>query len=769
MADLVLSWNPAWGPRPHVEPTGGDAAPTAAVSGAARGAKRPREDAPRDPRAPQAPQDDDADECDVYDTSAQAAAAEHDPQAALRKLLLACPGTPMATDDAAWGPTSLRLRHPPPPCGAATVCDALYWFPLPPHVTREAREADAAARARATAHRKPELMVSAAGVAARRRVVAAWGATQPWWASLTVEQPEARVAMGPPPKPLELWSVLPSAGHVGVPRFWGQSLWGPAKTDARGLGAPMTPGLRSDPSRAPRPEQTAAIDAALASMTAVGGAAVIAACGFGKSSIAMQIAARLGRRTAIIVNRRHLMGQWRDNIRGKPWTWADSGATVDVGATAASLGTTPDTVGDWVRAKCRKVAQHKPVEGQPPPPPLPSGCGAAVYAAHADATPSACPRCGASQFLDLWVPTVEPVDAWVPGAKVGWVQGPWNPTKRRRDSAAPLAHQADTCPDDVDGADFLVMSAHSVVQCGYPRALRDSVGLVIVDEMHYLGAAMLSQVLAQFRAAYRLSMTATPERPDGRELVLYASGGPVVYRWERIPSVTGVRGAVDVRVLRYDARAVAPVYFSARDGKRIINVAGTMAALAADAHRTAAQVDTIRRLLPSRALTLVACDTQARAEELYDALVPADVPRSRAFLLHGDVPNVDAGIAASKGRTAKLIVATFDLLQEGYDALRLDTIVLLTPEKRVKQAVGRTERPHPGKLRSLVVDWVDEGVPQFERWAGIRKQGYATAGFAVTTERIAAAGNSGSSSTSGGTTITALKSGPPRPARGAAP
>lgn len=57
-------------------------------------------------------------------------------------------------------------------------------------------------------------------------------------------------------------------------------------------------------------------------------------------------------------------------------------------------------------------------------------------------------------------------------------------------------------------------------------------GLVVFDEVHHLCAESYSQAARLCLAPYRLGLTATPERADGREALLDELVGPVVYRKE---------------------------------------------------------------------------------------------------------------------------------------------------------------------------------------------------------------------------------------------
>ena len=101
-----------------------------------------------------------------------------------------------------------------------------------------------------------------------------------------------------------------------------------------------------------------------------------------------------------------------------------------------------------------------------------------------------------------------PRQGWMPEARVGWLQG-----------AAPSKYV-----DTVD-KDIVVASIESLSQCAYAREMIQEFGLVMVDEMHHLGAQTLSQVLPKLPCRYVLGISATPDRNDGLEHVLYWLAG----------------------------------------------------------------------------------------------------------------------------------------------------------------------------------------------------------------------------------------------------
>jgi len=74
----------------------------------------------------------------------------------------------------------------------------------------------------------------------------------------------------------------------------------------------------------------------------------------------------------------------------------------------------------------------------------------------------------------------------------------------------------------------------AIIQSTHDKAgVKDLVadyGQVIVDECHHLSAFTFEQVMKQVKAKYVLGLTATPERKDGHQPILYMQCGPIRYR-----------------------------------------------------------------------------------------------------------------------------------------------------------------------------------------------------------------------------------------------
>jgi hypothetical protein len=75
------------------------------------------------------------------------------------------------------------------------------------------------------------------------------------------------------------------------------------------------------------------------------------------------------------------------------------------------------------------------------------------------------------------------------------------------------------------------------------RSFGDRFGLVIADEGHHCPASTYQRVIRECRAPWRIALTATPDRDDGRTPILYWTMGEIVYQLGHRPLVSDRRSA----------------------------------------------------------------------------------------------------------------------------------------------------------------------------------------------------------------------------------
>jgi len=249
--------------------------------------------------------------------------------------------------------------------------------------------------------------------------------------------------------------------------------------------------------------------------------------------------------------------------------------------------------------------------------------------------------------------------------------------------------------EDVKDRHVVVAMAQSLSRRSY--ASLGSFDFLVVDEVHNMATRCFSKVLLKAGGArFTLGLSATPERPDGLSKVFRWFLGAQSVRKERPPL------RLEVRTVRYTG--VRPVI----DFRGEMNLAATLTALSEEGPRNRRIVEEVEGLLRSSAgrnvLVLSSRIRQLRA--LQEALSASSV---HAALYVGGTSKEEL----KQAEQARVLLATYEMVNEGFDLPKLNVVVFATPRSRVEQAVGRILRNPNPELVPVVVDVVDEKPPMF--------------------------------------------------------
>jgi superfamily II DNA or RNA helicase len=231
-------------------------------------------------------------------------------------------------------------------------------------------------------------------------------------------------------------------------------------------------------------------------------------------------------------------------------------------------------------------------------------------------------------------------------------------------------------------ADFVITMIQTLCSREHPPGTFDSIGLLVVDEAHHIGAAAFSQTMFKVPAKYTLGLTATPERKDGLTRILYWFLGPEFFRVQREN-----QKQVSVVTLPFDCGRFRDGVPTTRFGK--VNLAGMITELTEIDERNKMILETVRSCLEEDRRILILTD---RREHCLWFL--AQFGEQLAGLYIGAMKEDELNISA----TRRIVIATFAMASEGLDIPVLDTVILVTPKSDVTQAVGRILRETKGKV-----------------------------------------------------------------------
>ena len=191
------------------------------------------------------------------------------------------------------------------------------------------------------------------------------------------------------------------------------------------------------------------------------------------------------------------------------------------------------------------------------------------------------------------------------------------------------------------------------------------------------------------------------QRKDGLTKVFKWFIGNVVYKVAKKQSVVC---AVETLTIRSADTTEYAREHLLRNGK--VNLAKMINNLAAYAPRRALVLARLYELMeaePSRNVIMLS-DRRQHLEDIRAALEKDG--RYTSGLYIGGMKNADL----EDSKRAQVILGTYNMVSEGFDLPKLDTLFLLTPKSDVEQSVGRIQRKHAYTEEDnlpLVVDFVD--------------------------------------------------------------
>lgn len=292
--------------------------------------------------------------------------------------------------------------------------------------------------------------------------------------------------------------------------------------------------------------------------------------------------------------------------------------------------------------------------------------------------------------------------------------------------------RGDKC--EVVGTKFCVAMIHSLSRDGkYPDWITKGFGLVIIDECHRMPADQFSTVATMFPAKIRMGLSATPDRSDGKEQMLYAHVGPIRAKAEAqmmVPKVLRFPSAWECpKVIREDKhtgeRRVVRLPHQAGKTTHIEKI------LAADPVRNHLIAELIAAAHAKGRKVVVFSTLIDHLQSLHRAVHSAHGISGRDMGFYSQASTKAEKEARERGKVKPIIFTTYSMMSEGTDIPWLDTCILAIPRSNVIQVVGRIRREYPDKKQPVVMDVVDADSPVFANYAANRRKWYLSIGAEV--------------------------------------
>ena len=270
----------------------------------------------------------------------------------------------------------------------------------------------------------------------------------------------------------------------------------------------------------------------------------------------------------------------------------------------------------------------------------------------------------------------------------------------------------------VIGKKITVALVQSLYKCA--EKVSPHIGNLIVDECHRIPSRTFTDAVTEFDSRYMLGLSATPWRRDKLSKLIFWHLGDVHHEVDKNYLIeAGFVLPADVIFRETDFR---PFHDPVLEYSKMLSELTTD-----DERNRLIAADIARESQDTPGVCLVLTDRKKHCETLqaimkYKHNVSADI-------LTGDLSSsqrLEIVQRLDQGRV-KVLIATGQLIGEGFDCRQLSTLFLATPVRfsgRVLQYLGRVLRPAPAKSSARVFDYVDVHVDPLMAAAKARRKVY---------------------------------------------
>jgi superfamily II DNA or RNA helicase len=231
-------------------------------------------------------------------------------------------------------------------------------------------------------------------------------------------------------------------------------------------------------------------------------------------------------------------------------------------------------------------------------------------------------------------------------------------------------------------------------------------GLVVFDEAHHVPAETFKEVALSLDSPFRLALSATPEREDKNEHLIYEAVGPPVYR-------ASYRSMIEAGLVVPVEHYRVYVRMSKEEEKNYASLPNDNAIVLRNAAAKAGAkipvaVRIVAREVALGSKVLVFTQFIDQAEELYRRLREAGIA---AELITSEEGNREAAFRRFSAGVSKVVVTT-TVLDEGVDVPDAEVAVVVSgtgSRRQMIQRVGRVVRATSGKRAARVYELVARG------------------------------------------------------------
>lgn len=275
---------------------------------------------------------------------------------------------------------------------------------------------------------------------------------------------------------------------------------------------------------------------------------------------------------------------------------------------------------------------------------------------------------------------------------------------------------------------FVVGMVQSLAKIDYDDEIFKDFGMIIIDEVHHMGARNFSKVYQKMSAKYMLGISAEKHRNDGAYKIINWYMGPILHAEEQQPN-----NMVVVKKFRYKTsnqeRSKVILNKFTREPDRSTMITN----LVCIKRRNRFILKIIEELF-DQGKNILCLSGRKKQVDLFHKLL------NQNEYTKGSVGKYMGGMseeALAESATKQIILGTYDMAQEGLDIENLNVVILCTPKSAIKQSVGRILRKDIYEEHPIVIDIIDEDNSVIKKQANKREMYYRKQKYNIQEFKIA--------------------------------
>ncbi|AYV85033.1 MAG: putative ATP-dependent RNA helicase [Satyrvirus sp.] len=262
---------------------------------------------------------------------------------------------------------------------------------------------------------------------------------------------------------------------------------------------------------------------------------------------------------------------------------------------------------------------------------------------------------------------------------------------------------------------FVVAMVQSLARIDYNDEIFKDFGMIIIDEVHHMGARNFSKVYQKMSARYMLGISAERRRNDGLYKIINWYMGPILHEEPQKPNDRVIVKKFFYKTSNQNrSEVIINKYTKEPDRSTMITN------LVYIKRRNRFIIKLIKKLFDQGKNILCLSGRIAQVNLFYKLLNENKYLKGNVGKYIGKMSEKDLDISGKK----QVILGSYSMAEEGLDIENLNVVILCTPKSAIKQSVGRILRKEIYEEHPIVIDIVDVCNHIFKSQSNTRNQHY---------------------------------------------